>query len=487
MYRRQPTDRHQLVIPKTLVEKVIKENHNPVFVAHPGVKRTCDLISLNYWWPAMRRSVEDYVRRCDLCQRRKGDKTFVAPLGEVEEPTAPFQVTSMDITGPYPLTPRKNRFLLTFIDNFTRYVEAYLIPDQRAVTYARVYATQIIARHGTGSKLVTDQGWSFMSQFFSETCKILGVRQVRTTPYHPSSNGVVERWHRSLHTGLNHYINSTNTNWDVVVPFYLMAYRATPNTATGYSPFFLLHGREMVLPNSSDLKAKISKKDPSHVQRLESLRSSLKRAYKSVAQNNRISHLKNKRLYDRKAKLRSFEVGELVYLYVPATKPGLSRKFHKCWTGPCKVTAKLSDLNYEATDQSNRKQIVHVNRLKAAYNLEAWRPKGKGRPTKRVTKTLRTPKMEQNENEVEVRLGPYPLCNPSQPEGNSEQTPLDPSLDTPEAVRTPMDTPDSERNDPSYDPPATPRSRRELQTVRADPPVTRSRTRILSQEPIADE
>ena len=242
----------------------------------------------------------------------------------------------------------------------------------------------------------------------------------------------------------------------------------------------------MILPNSNDLKAKISKKDPSHVKRLENLKSSLKLAYKAVAQNNRISHLNNKRLYDRKAKLRSFEVGELVYLYVPAMKPGLSRKFHKYWTGPCKVTAKLSDLNYEVTDRGNKKQIVHINRLKPAYNLEAWQPTGKGRPSKRVTKSLRTPKSERNEDEVEVRLGPYPLCSPSQPVGNPERAPVDPSLDTPEAVRTPMDTPDSEQRDPSYNPPATPRSRRELQTVRADPPVTRSRTRILSQELVAD-
>ena len=122
-----------------------------------------------------------------------------------------------------------------------------------------------------------------------------------------------------------------------------MAYRATPNTATGYNPISLLHGRDILLPNYSDLKAKISKQDPSHVQRLEKLRSSLKLAYKAVAQNNRNSHLNNKRLYDRKGKLRSFEVGELVYLYVPALKPGLSRTFHRFWTGPCKVTANLSD------------------------------------------------------------------------------------------------------------------------------------------------
>jgi hypothetical protein len=105
IYRRRPNDQHQLLVPKALVNDVIRENHSPIFIAHPGVKRTCDLIVLNFWWPGMRRSIEEYIKGCDGCQRRKEDREFKAPLGEVEVPVVPFQVTSMDITGPYPLTP----------------------------------------------------------------------------------------------------------------------------------------------------------------------------------------------------------------------------------------------------------------------------------------------------------------------------------------------------------------------------------------------
>jgi len=76
-----------------------------------------------------------------------------------------------------------------------------------------------------------------MSAFFSETCKILGVRKIHTTSYRPMSNGILERWHRSLHTGLSHYINASHTNWNVVPPFYLTAYRATSNSVTKFSPF----------------------------------------------------------------------------------------------------------------------------------------------------------------------------------------------------------------------------------------------------------
>jgi transposase InsO family protein len=150
----------------------------------------------------------------------------------------------MDIIGPYPVMPRGNKYLLTFIDHFTKYVEAYPLKDQTAESCARIYATQIVTRHGSGSKLITDQGRALMSSFFQETCTILGIRTSRTSSY-PQSNGQIERFYRSLHTGLSSYINANHNNWYKMVYFYLMAYRATPNTVTGYSTCYLLHGREM--------------------------------------------------------------------------------------------------------------------------------------------------------------------------------------------------------------------------------------------------
>jgi len=123
----------------------------------------------------------------------------VAQLEKTEEPSPPFEVTSMNITGPYLVTPRKNKYLLTLIDHFSKWVEAYPIPDITAETCARVYSSQILTRHGTESTLIIDQGRSFMSAFFKGTCKILGITKVNTSSYHPSSNGMVERWHRSLH------------------------------------------------------------------------------------------------------------------------------------------------------------------------------------------------------------------------------------------------------------------------------------------------
>ena len=483
LYRRRSKGEQQLIVPATLVPEVIRQNHDPVYAAHPGTKRTHDLIALHFWWPGMRKAITEYVRRCDPCQKRKGNNEFVAPLGDVQAPTAPFQVTAMDITGPYKVTPRGNKYLLTFIDHFSKYVEAFPIADQTAETCGRVYATQIVARHGTGAQLITDQGRAFMSSFFQETCRVLGIRRTRTTSYHPASNGVIERWHRDLHTGMSHYINASNTNWDTLIPFFLMAHRATPHTVTGYSPFYLLHGREMQLPSNDSLRARCTRRPTSQDRRIENLKASLRRAYKTVAKANRKAHQTNKKFYDRRAKTRGFVKSDFVYLYTPATKVGQSKKFQKFWTGPYQVTRKISELNYEIADRDDKRSIVHVNRLKRCYGQGFCQPK---RPTgvrkkPQVRDSKRASLTEEREGDIRVGTRPLLLADDLTDKIESA-TPRNPTLDTPDTGRRDLDTPSSSRSDPSYQPLDTPRSRRELQTTRAEPPITRSRARNMLQD-----
>jgi hypothetical protein len=116
----------------------------------------------------------------------------------------------------------------------------------------------------------------------------LKVRKVRTSAYHAMSNGMVERFHGVLHYSIAHYIDSTGTNWNVILLFF-MAYRATPHSTTGYSTFYLLHGREMVLANEEDLKAKISHdiQDVDQVKRLENLKSNLKKVSSIIRRHTR--------------------------------------------------------------------------------------------------------------------------------------------------------------------------------------------------------
>jgi hypothetical protein len=200
-----------------------------------------------------------------------------------------------------------------------------------------------------------------------------------------------------------------------------------------------------------------------------------------VKKANKKSHLKNKRLYDRKAKLRSFQTGDIVYLYNPAKKPEKCFKFHKYWTGPFQITAKLSDLNYEIISMDNKTQVVHVNRLKIACNPEMWKPKLKPENPK-IRNEKKITKSDELE-EYEVLIGSRPLLKTRPPQERLEpRTPPSLTPSTPDSVQLAVDTPYFEHADPNYEPPRTPRSRRELQAVRPEPPLIRSRTRVQTQD-----
>jgi hypothetical protein len=343
--------------------------------------------------------------------------------------------------------------------------------------------THVISRHGSGSWLLTDRGSNLTSSFFREVCKILGVKQITTTAYHPQTNGALERYHKTMRRGLSHYINAAGTNWDTLVPLYLIAYRSMPHSSTGFTPYYLLHGREMVIPTTQSLNPNVPPDEPTNqVAKLENLKSSLRRAYKLVRENTRKSHAYNKRYYDRLAKARSFRAGDLVYVFCPAVKAGRNSKFHKTWSEPCQITAMKSDLNYKIVDHKGKKIVVHINRLKHAYKPR--RLQELSAPCS--NKHRRRLKPRQIETE-ELALRPMPHVIPNPATGGDQPTNANPRRDSSRGLDTPAaDTPvrAADNRDPDYEPPQSPRSRIELQNTRDEPPITRLRARqLLTQDP----
>ena len=210
----------------------------------------------------------------------------------------------MDAVGPLQKSEQGNKYVLTFVDSFSEYAEAIPLPDISAVTCARAYETQIITRHCVNDALVTYNGKSFTAIFFNEVCKILGVKHITTTAYHPAGNGQVERMHRTMKRALSCDIKASGTNWDEVLPYFLMSNRASPHSTSGYSPFFLLHGRDMIQLHNHNLRAKLSP-DAQRLDeagKLRKLQAIISLANKVVRENLRRSRARNKRYYDRAAK-----------------------------------------------------------------------------------------------------------------------------------------------------------------------------------------
>jgi len=136
------------------------------------------------------------------------------PLVITETSSKLFEKCALDIVGPLSITTSGNKYLLTFQDNLTKFSKVIPILNQEATTVAKEFVTKIICEHGISEAVLTDQGTNFLSEVFKNVCKLLKITKFQTTPYHPQSNGALERSHRTLAEYLRHYINDEQTDWD---------------------------------------------------------------------------------------------------------------------------------------------------------------------------------------------------------------------------------------------------------------------------------
>ena len=232
LYRQGPKEHPRIVIPGALVKKVLSSYHEFPFTAHQGVSRTIGFISRKYWWETLREDVSAFIKECEACAKRKTGRKTVAPLGEAQVAYEFLDVVSLDIVGPLPVTEKGNRYLLIFIDHFTRFCEAIPIARQDTETVAREFVLRIITQFGVPKKLLTDRGANFTSALIKETCKLLKIQKLQTSSYHPQANGVCERMHKLLIDMISHFVRKDARNWDDYVPYAIMAYRAMPHCST---------------------------------------------------------------------------------------------------------------------------------------------------------------------------------------------------------------------------------------------------------------
>ena len=371
LYRQGPKEYPRVVIPATLVLTVLENYHELPFTAHQGVSRTVGFISQKYWWETLRDDVSAFIKQCELCAKRKTGKRVIAPLGDALVAREFLDVVSLDIVGPLPVTERGNKYLLTFIDHFTRYCEAIPIARQDTETIARVFVTKIITQLGVPKKLLTDRGANFTSALIKETCKLLKIKKLQTSSYHPQANGVCERMHKLLIDMLSHFVRKDARNWDEYVPYAIMAYRAMPHCSTKYSPYYLVFGRDMRLPIEDDWKPRVKGRNSGENEyevHVNLLAERLHEANKVAMRQSKLSHDTAKKYYDRHTKPEQFCKGDLVYVHDPAYKRSKARKFSYQYKGPCEIEQKISPLIYRVRMADGNSAIIHINRLKRAYS-----------------------------------------------------------------------------------------------------------------------
>jgi transposase InsO family protein len=235
------------IVPESHRRTIFDELHG---LSHPGVRGTLKLIQQRFVWPQMARDIKQMCRTCEKCQQCKVHRHTKSSAQKFVEPTDRFQCVHMDIVGPLQPTSEGYAYLVTFIDRSTRWLEAVPLKSISAEEVAQAFLNGWVSRFGVPLHLITDRGSQFESRLFSELSKTLGFHRLRCSAYHPQSNGLLERIHRTLKNGLKCRIKS-RMDWLIALPVVLLSLRILPTHQNDLSPFTLVTGANVQIPTAS--------------------------------------------------------------------------------------------------------------------------------------------------------------------------------------------------------------------------------------------
>ena len=244
-----------LVLPRALIAQVLKMAHDDL--GHNGTHRTYMLLKRLYYWKGLKPSVVKHIQKCYQCQRRNKQVVKYATL-HFNVATFPMQFISMDLIGEFhPPTTKGKRYALTIICMLTGYVFCIPLKTKTAEEVLQAYIDNVYTKFGGSLKILSDNGTKFKNKVFEQIAKELGVvYKLYTPPYHPASNGRIEGFHAFLKACISKHI-SPQLEWDDLVPLACAAYNFIPNEHSKESPFFLMFGRDPVLPLNTLLEPKI--------------------------------------------------------------------------------------------------------------------------------------------------------------------------------------------------------------------------------------
>ena len=366
----------QIIAPKGSRSDILQQLHNGALGGHLGEAKTLSRLQERFYWPGHTDDVRMWCKNCPDCGARKSPtKKRRAPLQGVIT-GYPMQMVAVDITGPFPRTTNGNSYILVVSDYFTRWAEAYAIPNQEAATVADKLVEEFFCRFSIPEQLHSDQGRQFESNLMQEICKLLNIYKSRTTPYHPQSDGLVERLNRTLISMLATSVHEHSGDWDRYLRQLCMAYNTSVQSSTGFTPFFLMFGRQAKLPMDVVYGSTPTEAQPC-TEYAQNLKDRLGEAYTMVREHMGSATGRQKELYDAKVHGDEFKVGDLVWLHNPVVTRGASRKLHCPWAGPYQVVKKLSTVVFRIQDVRRgrrSRKVVHFDRLKPCPSTVRFPP-----------------------------------------------------------------------------------------------------------------
>ena len=335
------------------------------YLGHQGRDRTLSLLKERFWWPGMAQRMMMSVRNCSKCHIFEAKPQI--PLMEPILCTEPLDLVhidyvSMEVTVGVTKKPVVKNVLVVE-DHFTHFTQAYVTNNHTACTMARILYNEFFLVFGSPRQLMSDQASEFTGQVISELCDLLGVTKIRTSPYHPQTNGAIERVHQTLRRMIAKMVPEKRAKWPSHLGPILIAYNATRSLVTGYLPYFLMFGHRPRLPvDLLFLTVRRDENSRTTDEYVTSLYDKLKSALASARDIALLEAQRQKRLYDRRAGAVELHPGDKVLVKLDAFR-GQRRKLKNRWGDALYTVVKcVADgiPAYEVENDMNKKrQVLH--------------------------------------------------------------------------------------------------------------------------------
>ena len=409
--------------------------------------------------------------------------TAKAPLQPLK-PTRPLELVTTDLTGPLPKSKRGNKYILVICDHFTKWVQLHALKTHTADKVARCLLSYCTT-FGIPDKLLTDQGTDFESMLIAELMDLFDTKKLRTSPYHPETDGLTERFNQTLKIMLTNFVNDAQDNWDELLEQLAFAYNTAEHAIHEHTPFELMYGRIPKIPidifyQPRTQSGEIIANENEFVEKfVNNQKVFFQKAYNAVHALRDMKVNKTKIRYDRTTRKEKYGVGDLVLVREGKTTKKKSKKLTFKWNGPFSVIECVGEVTYKLKSVptlSNTKSgkriytrriVRHFNQLrKYKGSLKEVEPEESPLPLKRTRKRVLRIDSDSEEETTNAsttkrRGRPKKSAKPLQPAqltiqqgqdsqtgGNEGEKDVSDREDTQKTSATPAQPPESEAQQP---------------------------------------